>query len=334
MTSIQTDPSSVLGQFHLEKNSEDFLPLKDANPRAGATEAPREQEDLDLPQVVWLRGDEPWFDSFDLDADEVMKRLGIKRSRLTQLSGRELRVGRVRVDRYIRPLYRSTDVEQYIQWTRATASHQKSSSALLDAVEALNSQGEQISHALEQATQNLSRTLHADLISAIEPTVKDSFAGVDQNLKDLQQVIIQFQNSLHKTTALKDQALQTHVTSLDIRLEALEQLVTAINLRISQVFDRSLKLVEAQEKILELLRIQQQESQGQTLALTNLWDQLQSHFSQTGMRPKRSLLAASERVRQKARRRNPSDKVLLATPQQPRRLSQQALARRQKSSSR
>ena len=63
-----------------------------------------------------------------------MHALGIKRSRLTQISGRDLRVGRVRVDRYIRPVYRSNDIEKYLAWTRATASHQKSSDAIKTAV--------------------------------------------------------------------------------------------------------------------------------------------------------------------------------------------------------
>jgi hypothetical protein len=58
----------------------------------------------DFPMIVWLRGDEPWFSQFDMDAEAVMSALGIKRSRLTQISGKELRVGRVRMDRYIRPV--------------------------------------------------------------------------------------------------------------------------------------------------------------------------------------------------------------------------------------
>lgn len=84
----------------------------------------------DLPLLVWLKGDEPYFAEFTLDAETVMQQLGIKRSRLTQISGTELRVGRARIDRYIRPVYRPCDIEEYAAWTRATASHHKSSTLL------------------------------------------------------------------------------------------------------------------------------------------------------------------------------------------------------------
>jgi len=98
----------------------------------------------ELPLVVWLKGDESFFDHFSLDADQVMKQLGIKRSRLRQISGQELRVGRKRVDRYIRPVYRPEDVDRYLNWTRATASHKKSSGLLQQAVSDLNGLSGQI----------------------------------------------------------------------------------------------------------------------------------------------------------------------------------------------
>ncbi len=91
----------------------------------------------ELPMVVWLRGDEPHFEAFTVDADEAMRRLGLKRSRLTQISGRELRVGRRRQGRYIKPYYRNDDIERYIEWVRPTASHDKSSRILFDAAEEL-----------------------------------------------------------------------------------------------------------------------------------------------------------------------------------------------------
>ena len=73
---------------------------------------------------VWLRGDSE-VDGFVMSAEEVMAALNIKRSRLTQISGRELRVGRRRVDRYIKPFYRQEDVFAYRAWTRASATKQK-----------------------------------------------------------------------------------------------------------------------------------------------------------------------------------------------------------------
>ena len=118
---------------------------------AGYTEAT-------LPQVVPLKGDEVYFASFNVDADQAMELLGIKRSRLNQISGRELRVGRARVGAYQRALYRSEDIEAYLQWTRATASHKKSS-------ELLSETGEQVSL---KVAQELDAILHASTLQLQE----------------------------------------------------------------------------------------------------------------------------------------------------------------------
>lgn len=96
------------------------------------------QRDRQLPMIVNLRGDEDMVVDFCIDADQAMEFLGIKRSRLTQISGRELRVGRVRRDRYLRPYYRESDLRDYQEWTRATATHQTSSKAIEQAVDRLD----------------------------------------------------------------------------------------------------------------------------------------------------------------------------------------------------
>lgn len=121
---------------------------------ASAFDAPREPEQPELPLVVWLRGDEDVCAEFVLDADEVMHLLGIKRSRLTQISGKDLRVGRIRRGRYVSPVYRPADVEAYASWTRATASHVKSSTLLNDAADELKRQGASL---VEGVSENLRR---------------------------------------------------------------------------------------------------------------------------------------------------------------------------------
>lgn len=94
--------------------------------------------------VMFLRGDEDCFGQFSLNADEVMTRLGIKRSRLNQISGKDLRVGRTRIDRYIKPVYRPEDVEAYSRWTRPTATHKSSSKLMEDARARLVGQGQEL----------------------------------------------------------------------------------------------------------------------------------------------------------------------------------------------
>jgi hypothetical protein len=109
----------------------------------------------ELPMMVWLRGDEDICSDFSLDADAVMQRLGIRRSRLTQISGRELRVGRMRKGRYVSPVFRPEDVEAYLNWTRASASHLKSSGLLHDAAGELMQQSARLSDRFETVPQEL-----------------------------------------------------------------------------------------------------------------------------------------------------------------------------------
>ncbi|MGE0172242.1 MAG: hypothetical protein AB7T49_05640 [Oligoflexales bacterium] len=89
----------------------------------------------DLPLVVWLRGDEEYADDFIVDATEAMNVLNIKRSRLTQISGTQLRVARIRMGQHIRPLYRKKDLEAYADAARAPVSHQKSAKLVNETLE-------------------------------------------------------------------------------------------------------------------------------------------------------------------------------------------------------
>ena len=121
------------------------------NPQGHEPEADKTHQPHEFPMIVWLRGDEPYFHEFSLDAEKVMEYLNIKRSRLTQISGKDLRVGRTRIDRYIRPVYRLSDIEDYLQWTRPTASHKKSSKVLEDAAEKLSRENDLL---LKQIVKN------------------------------------------------------------------------------------------------------------------------------------------------------------------------------------
>jgi hypothetical protein len=118
----------------------------------------------DLPMIVILKGDEPYFKEFSWDSNKVMHLLGIKRSRLNQVSGQELRVGRTRIDRYIRPVYRPCDVEKYLEWTRPTATHQRSTKIIDSAREKLESQ----SRKLEEQISTLEKTLRLSIQSFIK----------------------------------------------------------------------------------------------------------------------------------------------------------------------
>jgi hypothetical protein len=192
----------------------------------------RGPNDPDFPLLVWLRGDEPYCGDFTLDADDVMERLGIKRSRLTQISGRELRVGRMRMGRYIRPVYRSEDVEAYKQWTRATASHVKAASVLQGAAKDLS---ESFSATVESLTQDVhvARDLQDEALKlqlALQKQLTDMQAALNVEFNErLQFLREQFQSqqrdllyALHETV----QQSQNHTAA---RLQTLELQLTTIS---------------------------------------------------------------------------------------------------------
>lgn len=239
-----------------------------------ATQGRPPAHDQDFPMIVWLRGDEPWFAQFDLDAQTVMDQLGIKRSRLTQISGKELRVGRVRVDRYIRPVFRSQDVANYLNWTRATASHQKSSSALKEAAETLQTQGQQIAQVVADATQNFSESLKSGLLSELEAAASRSVAQLSDEviaLKEhvtdrLAKVSLDFERSTQITT--------TQLHSQDFRLDALENTLTAIALRFAEISGKQSQLHEEQSGIQKILMNLTEQSVRQNELLQRLEDQL------------------------------------------------------------
>lgn len=146
--------------------------------------------------VVWLQGDE---EDFTLSAEDVMAALDIKRSRLTQISGRELRVGRRRVDRYLRPFYRPADVYSYQKSTRAALTRQRSAAAVnsvADDIEIrhktlLQEMTAQLSAAVTDTSQSLQKKLSA-LLLALHG--KASLAIAEDNFSQTHKILRGFEN--------------------------------------------------------------------------------------------------------------------------------------------
>ena len=198
-----------------------------------------------LPMVVWLTGNEPYFNDFCLDADAVMERLGLKRSRLTQLSGKELRVGRAKMGRYIRPMYRDCDVEAYMAWVKPTASHKKSSSVIEEAVQHLETQ-----------TEVSIRSLHT-LLGDFSSQTRSIFGH------ELAQQTRQLQTALHhqrQEIVLPLAAQLAHDTRVNLRVEAA---LTALHNRMETLAAQQhefLAMQEALSRVLSLQQMQQAES--------------------------------------------------------------------------
>ncbi len=156
-------------------------------------EIPPSQRDRSLPMIVNLRGDEDYALDFQVDAEGAMELLGIKRSRLTQISGRELRVGRIRRDRYLRPVYRELDLRDYQEWTRATATHQSSSKAIEQAIDSLDDRFSDLFVVLHERLQHFQSQelswfgqkfslLRGDVETAFR-TLESSLLKVDRDLE-------------------------------------------------------------------------------------------------------------------------------------------------------
>jgi len=134
-------------------------------------------DSFQLPMQVWLRGDEPYCGEFTLDPEHVMQQLGIRRSRLTQISGRELRVGKIRRDRYVRPVYRQIDVEEYAAQCRATVSAQRTASVLDSATARLAETTAALPRRIEELLDSRLNALMNVMLSELTARLRSDFAA-------------------------------------------------------------------------------------------------------------------------------------------------------------
>ena len=217
---------------------------------------PKNNNEL-LPLSIWLRGDEPYFEEFSLDADEVMSQLGIKRSRLRQISGQELRVGRKRVERYIKPFYRPKDVEDYLGWTRATASHQKSSLILNSAADNLVNHGQRISESILSLKNHL-----IEVIQEIPSRMKEGFQASRQlqmeifnsvqiNGKQLGSIVKKNQSEIFEKLTPHFRKINDNISKTSLQLEKFEKINHAFLESISLIQSNYSELAQLREKSIQ-----------------------------------------------------------------------------------
>jgi hypothetical protein len=258
--------SAASGSFKIEDFDQDT-----DEERQGAS-LTCEIDEANLPMIVWLRGDEPWFSEFDLDATAVMASLGIKRSRLTQISGHELRVGRIRVDRYIRPIYRSSDIEEYLKWTRATASHQKSSAALKTAVDALEAQTSEISRLIDDSHKSFAKGLEDNLLETIRSSTQEEIRVLQSDMSSLSKSVEDSSSLIHSELGRNEAIRSTQLNVMELRLDTIESHLSQLSLRISELSGRITALSSAQSESTAL-------SQDANIQMHNLLQDALVHIS-------------------------------------------------------
>ncbi|MBC61493.1 MAG: hypothetical protein CMP11_03470 [Zetaproteobacteria bacterium] len=210
------------------------------------TTEPQGPSNDDLPLTVWLKGFEPYFSDFSLDANQVMEKLGIKRSRLNQISGRELRVGKARIDRYLRPVYRPQDVEKYLEWTRPTASHKRSSAIIEEAREKL----EENTAKLVDLVSTLSENLGVEIEDASKKSFNDNFLPTQ---KVNHRLLDQSLHLLKKNKRLieKDQCTRTKKDTL--QAQKLDNIKTLVEHILNKVTNTQEKQETNEEKLTKIL---------------------------------------------------------------------------------
>ena len=197
----------------------------------------QEQSRGTLPMVVWLRGDE---EDFTLSAEDVMAALDIKRSRLTQISGRELRVGRRRVDRYLKPFYRPADVYSYQESTRAAVTRQRSAAAVSSVADDIETRHKtllqdtttQLSTVVADTSQALQQNLSTLLLKTQHKTsltlTENNFLQTQKILRSIEALVRHCHTLLaefeQRTSALQDSAVQQLRDILCTQQQALETL--------------------------------------------------------------------------------------------------------------
>lgn len=175
-----------------------------------------------LPMVVWLRGDEDFVEEFTLDAEAAMEQLGIKRTRLTQISGRQLRVGRMRQGRYIKPLYRPEDVAAYLKSARAPMSHLKAAKTIEETKSYFEDIKESVLKIVEDAQASMNEAFHRALQSALEQqrsTSEHIYQQAINNTKALERLI-------HTTFTKMSDNTKRETSKLELQLLESLELIT------------------------------------------------------------------------------------------------------------
>ena len=192
-----------------------------------------------LPMIVWLTGQESWAEEFSISADEAMNALSIKRSRLTQISGKELRVGRIRIDRYIRPVYRQDDITSYLNWSRATATHKSSSKILEKAVEQLKDQGQQLHDKVQNLGANLSDQVLERLTNEISQVIIDNQEHQIKKVKNtIEQNIIKTTSNILPQLAQK---LKNTFKPVEFELSIIDKLIKQLSHQGEQIENKTEK---------------------------------------------------------------------------------------------
>lgn len=227
---------------------------------------PEDFEGQEWPMLIWLRGDEPICEEFNLDAETVMAELGIKRSRLTQIAGKELRVARMRVGRYVRPVFRRADVEQYKSWIRATASHMKSSRAIEEAAAKLEQEtstladkvagaahaeiaamNERMLH-LHQSSQRLMADFTAEMLLNMQH-LRDDFLQHQRHQDHMVQSSIEGGlTTIEKSTHALKQAIQGRLQAMSTQqlaeMQRFEQRFADLNQKVDALTDATGSLLQ------------------------------------------------------------------------------------------
>ena len=182
-----------------------------------------------LPQNIFLHGEEAFYEDFSLSAEEAMEMLQIKRTRLRDISGHELRVGRKRDGRYIRPFYRLQDIESYKEKQQQRHSRQGASAQLISNYFA--SHEESVSQQLEADLGEVSQQLQSHLrrqISQIYPYIQQQ---QQQTQKSLQQQLTAMEIRTHQRLSTQTQHQLDHqqaIVNLHAQVDSLQAMITDI----------------------------------------------------------------------------------------------------------
>lgn len=186
-------------------------------------------DSLAAPMLTYLDHHDEEAREYNCDADEAMSILGIKRSRLTQISGKSLRCARVKMSRYTRPMFRRCDLEEYKKLLRVPQSHIASSNLITQATDELQKSARELTASLASQGGVLSKI--------IEETLSQMRLHYDEQQKEWWQLFEglhqQNQHTYQRFASLEERYTKHH-RELKARLDRLE-------LNLEQNLERSLK---------------------------------------------------------------------------------------------
>ena len=139
----------------------------------------------DQNNIIYLSNDDPRIQEYTHNATEAMNILGIKKSRLHQITGTKLPCARIKIGRYLKPMYRHSDITDYLESLRTPISSAKSHKLINQSLQSLRSYALQINSFLDHDSDTVNIPAQSSENESHPHTIFNKISELSIKINDL-----------------------------------------------------------------------------------------------------------------------------------------------------